>query len=224
MSHLTYLMDEICSGLEIYYTGRTGQQYLKTAFILCDDYTELISKLFLISDDQAWSDQKANGRFKTYHDVLKDVEKVIKTKYPTDLPAIQSIQSGMKTRRDRRNDFFHSTHLLDLSVTSRMCVEAFCALLEYGEYLFPHDWRPALAYARNMETLEVLLRLEQLSFSDPSVWPKVNRILAEWPRNVRNSCQKGVHLAVYPEDLHLRLCVTWGGTELRDKLMSFFLP
>jgi len=221
MSQLTYLMDEICAGVEIYYTGRTGQQYLKTAFILCDDYTELVSKLFLLDDKPTWSDQK-DGKFKNYHDVMLDVETVFSIKRPKYLLAIQTIQAGMKTRRDRRNDFFHSTHLLDLSVNQRMCVEAFCGLLDYGELLFPAEWRPALANARNLETLEVLLRLEMLSFSDPSIQPKVNKILADWPRNTNNPCRKGVHLAIYPEDLHLRLCVTCGGKALRDKLVSLF--
>lgn len=63
MGQLTYLMDEVCAGVEIYYTGRAGGQYLKTAFILCDDYTELTSKLFLLMDDANWPD-KEDGRFK----------------------------------------------------------------------------------------------------------------------------------------------------------------
>lgn len=29
---------------------------------------------------------------------------------------------------------------------------------------------------------------------------------------------KGVHVAIHPEDLHLRLCVIHGGQEFRDKL------
>ncbi len=220
---LIYLMDELCAGVEIYYTGRTGGQYLKTAFILCDDYTELVSKLFLLSDNPSWSDQNHNGRFKNYYEIMSEIQQVIKAKRPKDLPAIQDIHSSMKIRRDRRNDFFHSTHLLDLSVTHRICVEAFCGLLDYGELLFPAEWRSALVNARNLETLEVLLRLEMLSFSDPSIQPKVNKILADWPRNTNNPCKKGVHLAIYPEDLHLRLCITCGGKQLRDKLMSLFL-
>jgi hypothetical protein len=34
MSQLTYLIDEVCARAEIYFTGRQGGQYLKTAFIL----------------------------------------------------------------------------------------------------------------------------------------------------------------------------------------------
>lgn len=56
---LPYLIDEICAAVEIYFTGRAGGQYLRTAFILCDNYTELIAKLFLLSDDPKWSEEKA---------------------------------------------------------------------------------------------------------------------------------------------------------------------
>lgn len=56
MSQLTYLMREIGAGVEIFYSSRTGGQFLKTAFILCDNYTELASKLFLVEDDPKWAD------------------------------------------------------------------------------------------------------------------------------------------------------------------------
>jgi hypothetical protein len=56
MPPLPYLLDEICAGAEIYYTGRTGGQYLKTALVLCDDYSELVSKLFLRTNDSDWTD------------------------------------------------------------------------------------------------------------------------------------------------------------------------
>ena len=220
MSQLTYLMDEICAGVEIYYTGRTGQQYLKTAFILCDDYTELTSKLFLLTDDPVWSDQRSPGKFKNYHDIQTDVQNVFTAKRAADLARIKTIHDAMKVRRERRNDFFHSTSLLDLSVTQRMCVEAFCDLLDYGLLLLGADWTKELCVARNLETLEVMLRLEKKGFSDPSVTPKVNRILAKWPRNISNAAREGVHLTEYPEDLHLRLCVVCGGKTLKDKLAA----
>lgn len=56
MSQLTYLMREIGAGVEVFYSSRTGGQFWKTAFILCDNYTKLLSKLFLIEDDSNWSD------------------------------------------------------------------------------------------------------------------------------------------------------------------------
>lgn len=217
---LTYLMDEICSGAEIYFTGRTGGQYLKTTFILCDDYTELVSKLFLLLDDSGWTDKKNSNRFKNYHDVITEVNDVVSSKVPSALERITELQDSMQQRRKRRNDFFHSTSLLDLNVTQRNCVEAFCDLLEYGELLMGEEWRVALQAARNLETMAVILQLERLAFSDPSITTKVNQILCTWPRNTTKVKARGAHVAEYPEDLHLRLCVTCGGKGLRDKLLA----
>lgn len=211
-------MDEICAGVEIYYTGRTGGQYLKTAFILCDDYSELVSKLFLLLDNPRWTDQKANSRFKSYKDIMEEVKGVVTAKGAQHQARVRELQSAMERRRKRRNDFFHSTNLLDLSVTTRNCVESFCDLLEYGEILIGADWRTALDASRNLASYEIMLRLDRLAFSDPSIIQRVNQVLKDWPRNTRNSKRKGVHLTEYPEDLHLRLCVTCGGKELRDKL------
>jgi len=45
MAQLTYLIYEIGSGMEIYYSSRLGERYLKTAFILCDNYVELLSQI-----------------------------------------------------------------------------------------------------------------------------------------------------------------------------------
>jgi hypothetical protein len=217
---LPYLMDEICAGVEVYYTGRTGGQYLKTAFILCDDYSELVAKLLLLTDNPKWSDKKPSNNFKNYHDILQEVEGVVTAKLASQLPRIKDFHVVMKNRRKRRNDFFHSTSLLDLSVNPRNCVESFCDLLEYGEILLGADWRMALESCRNLATLEVMLQLEKLAFSDPSITPKVNKILKDWPRNSPMNKKKGIHVAEYPEDLHLRLCVTCGGKDLRDKLKA----
>ncbi len=221
MGQLTYLLDEICAGIEIYYTGRTGGQYLKTAFILCDDYNELTSKLFLLTDDRTWSDTKSKGRFKNYHDIQSDVKAVFRARRASELKLVERIHNDMATRRTRRNDFFHSTHLLDLSVTQRICVEAFCDLLDYGKLLFGENWTTELCSARNMETMSILLLLEKKSFGDPAITPKVNEILARWPRNTISAPpKKGVHVTSHPEDLHLRLCVVGGGQDLKEKLKT----
>jgi len=217
---LPYLVDEICAAVEIYFTGRTGGQYLRTAFILCDDYTELTAKLFLLADNAAWSDKKPNGRFKHYHDVLSDVEGVFSAKRPTELATAQGIHRNMNNRRRRRNDFFHSTHLLDLSTCQRAVVEAFCDLFAYGELLFPTDWQRQVDWSRNLDTMRILLLIEKASFSDPTIWTKAAAVFREWPRNKPNAARKGVHITEYPEDFHLRLCVTHGSNILRDKLKA----
>ncbi|MBM4447364.1 MAG: hypothetical protein FJ023_08490 [Chloroflexi bacterium] len=217
---LAYLMDEICAGVEIYYTGRTGGQYLKTAFILCDDYSELVSKFFLMTDDASWTDVNPGGRYKNYHAILLEVERIVSTKTPAQLSRVKELQEAMANRRERRNDFFHSTKLLDLSVQQRNCVEAFCDLLEYGEILLGNDWRDAIDANSNIATLEIMLKLERCACSDPSITPKMNKIFQAWPRNTPNNKKKGIHVTEYPEDQHLLLCVIWGGKDLRDKLKA----
>jgi hypothetical protein len=223
MNELPYLLDEICAGVEVYFTGRTGGQYLKTAFILCDDYSELTAKLFLLTDDKHWRDKNAGGGFKNYDNVQQDVRGVLAAKRPADLPRLTPLQANMQARRNRRNDFFHSTHLLDLNVTHRMCVEAFCDLFSFGELLLGADWQRCTAESRNLETLVILLLLEKKSFGNPSVWPKVDAIIKKWPRNIAHSARRGVHLTVHPEDMHLRLTVIHGHKELRDKLEALLL-
>ncbi len=221
---LPYLIDEICAAVEIYFTGRTGEQYLKTAFILCDDYTELTAKLFLLVDNPRWSDRKANGHFKNYHDVVSDVEGVFTAKRAAELAAAQSIHGNMKTRRQRRNDFFHSATLLDLSIARRGVVEAFCDLFAYGELLFPTDWQRHVDSSRNLDTMRILLLIEKTSFSDPTIWGKAAAIFRDCPRNKSKAARKGVHMTEYPEDFHLRLCVAYGSNILRDKLKALLPP
>ena len=88
----------------------------------------------------------------------------------------------MKERRTRRNDFFHSTHLLDLNVNKRGCVEAFCDLIEFGELLFGDDWRREIAANTKTDILCALFQLERMAFSDPTIEPKTNGLLESWPR------------------------------------------
>jgi hypothetical protein len=215
VSQLSHLADEICAGAEIYFTGRQGGQYSKTAFILCDDYTELASKLFLIEDDPNWSEE-ISGRFKGYRTILADVHG--RPALETVAAEIGDLQSEMKTRRNRRNRFFHSAELLDLNITARMGVEAYCDLFRYCELLFADKWQRATAGARNLETLIILFKLELAAFSNPDITGRCGKILESWPRNGMSGRRSGVHQAAYPEDLHLRLCVIFGSNQLRDRL------
>lgn len=215
-SKLTHLADEICAGAEIYFTGRTGGQYWKTAFILCDDYTELASKLFLLEHGGNWSEQRSGGGFKGYKQILKETEETMSNRAAA--AKVAALQRNMDERRARRNGFFHSAGLLDLNVSSRACVEAYCDLFGYCELLFEQAWATVVEGARNLATLIILFGLERAAFANPDVTQRASAILADWPRNKTNSRRKGVHMAEYPEDLHLRLCVTAGGKQLRNDL------
>jgi hypothetical protein len=227
MSKLPYLVAEINSALEIYLSGRTGQQYNRTAFILCDDGAELASKLFLLTDNPSWSDVKGNGRFKNFKDVTTEVRGTFVAKRAADVPTADQLLKRIEGRRERRNQFFHSTRLLDLNLHPRDCVEAFCDLLDYGRLLFPPDpavvgsgWDATVTPERNMETCEVLIRLDRKAYNDPSVGPKVNAILGNWPRNGPKPRKHGCEVAHHAEDMHLRLAIRNGGTALRDRLRS----
>lgn len=220
MSKLPYLVAEFNAALEVYLSGRTGQQYNRTAFILCDDSAELASKLFLLTDNKKWSDKGSGKPFKSFKDVTREVRAVFMAKRAGDHAAADNLLKRIEQRRNRRNEFFHSTNLLDLNFHARDCVEAFCDLLDYGELLFPADWDVAVAASGNMETCEALIRLDKKTYGDPAVGPKVNDVLAKWPRNGPKPKTKGCEVAHHAEDMHLRLAIRNGGNELRDKLQA----
>jgi hypothetical protein len=220
MSKLPYLVAEINAALEVYVSGRTGQQYNRAAFILCDDCTELASKLFLIRNTPNWSDTKANGHFKSFREVTKEVRRIFRTRRSNDYSSLDSLLNRIESRRERRNSFFHSTSLLDLNFHAHDCVYAFCDLLDYGKLLFPNDWDISVAATGNMATCEALIRLDNKANSEQSVAAKVNNILSKWPCHSPNAKKKGCEIAHHAEDMHLRLAIRNGGNELRDKLRA----
>lgn len=220
MSKLPYLVGEMNAALEVYLSGRTGQQFNRTAFILCDDAAELASKLFLLTDFPKWSDIKTDGRFKSFINVTSEVRGVFAVKRASDYPFLDNLLNRIQGRRDLRNKFFHSTSLLDLTLQSRDCVDSFCDLLKYGKLLFPADWDAEVAATGNMETCEALIRLDQKTYGDPSVGPKINEILSKWPRNGPKPQNKGCEVAHHGEDMHLRLAIRNGGKLLRDALRA----
>lgn len=222
MAQLTNLMSEIISGMEIFYSSRMGGRYTKIAFILCDDYVELLSKLWLGEKVKDWNDTKANGSFKSFSKILDEVSSCQKDRcHPDTHLRIVELTEQMKNRRKRRNDFFHSTHLLDLNVNKRGCVDAFCDLVKFGEFLFTDNWRQEVKASPKSEILCVLFQLESLAFVDPTIEPKINEILQTLPRREKERSsipKKGTQYAKHPEDLHFRLCLDWGGRELLDAL------
>jgi hypothetical protein len=224
MSKLPYLISEINAAMEVYLSGRTGQQYNRTAFILCDDAAELSSKLLLIVDNAHWSDTKANGHFKRFVEVTADVRAVFIAKRAAEYNVADAVIKRIEARRNRRNDFFHSTHLLDLNFHARDCVEAFVDLLDYGKLLFPNEWDTTVAATGNMETSEAILRVDKKTYTDPGVTPKLHTILKAQPRLGGPPSKRGCEVVHHPEDYHLRLCIRNGGKSLRDKLRALLAP
>jgi len=265
MSQLNYLMREIGAGVEIFYSSKSTGQFVKSAFVLCDNYTELLSKLFLIEDNPNWLDiygKKAKKleiarknievaykndtvpakddveiyiegtderSFRNYNTVIKEVQAVFQSKRSAEVSMVDNLHNRMKERHLLRNDFFHSAKLLQLSIDRSHCIEAFCDLLDYGELLFQEKWKNVLPEGRTLGTLEVLLRLEKKSYSNPSLISKVEKILKNCPqylplesKNI-SATKKGIQITEYPADLHFILSVIGGGQELRDKLAALLL-
>lgn len=218
MDKLRYLVAEVNAAIEVYLSGRTGQQYNRTAFILCDDCCELSNKLFLLVDDPQWSDTRAGGRFKNFRVITSEVQAVFRQKRQADVPAVDALLRNIEGRRDRRNKFFHSTDLLDLTIQSRDCVEAFCDMLDLAALLFPNDWATHVAAEANMETSEAVLRVDRKALYDPSVHARMNTILQSQERLGERASKRGCEIVHHPEDFHLRLAIRNGQKSLRDKL------
>jgi hypothetical protein len=218
MSKLPYLVNEINAAMEIYISGRTGQQYNRTVFILVDDAAELAIKLFLLTDLPTWSDTKAAGKFKSFWNITAECRAVFAAKRATELDAARKFLERIEGRRTRRNEFFHSTSLLDLNLHPRDCVDAVVDLLDFGKLLFPVSWDVAVAASGNMETSETLFRLDKKAYADPAVAGRLNTVLNNWPRNSSTATKKGCEVAHHAEDLHLRLAIRNGGKALRERL------
>ena len=218
------LMNEINAGVEIFFTGRAGQVYLNSSFILCDDYTELLSKLFLIDDNALWSSQKTKGGFKNYHDVITDVQTVVSRNQPAKLPDVVALHGAMKLRRKRRNEFFHSTNLLDLNVRQNVCVDAFCDLMSYGKILFPATWEQTVGQASNLDTLHILLQLEKCAASDPAMKHRYDGVLSRYGRTVPKPSKDLGYNIVVGDDFFFRLTVLHGGGNLKAELRALLPP
>jgi hypothetical protein len=211
MTKLRHLVAEVDAALDIYLAGRTGQQFNKAAFILADDCCELASKLYLITRNPAWSDARANGSFKSFKNVTAEVRSACS--------ASADILARIEARRDRRNGFFHSAHLLDLTLQPRDVKDALSDLLEYGALLFGAEWEEEVKGQGNLETAAVIIRLDCKAHADPSIGPKVANIFAKRKRTEAQKT-KGCEVTHHPDDHHLRLAVRNGGKELRDILQA----
>jgi hypothetical protein len=217
MTKLRHLVAEVDAALDIYLAGRTGQQFNKVAFILADDCCELASKLYLITQNPAWDDDKrldktaGKPRWKTFKEVTAEVRAAC--------PGTADVLARIEARRERRNGFFHSAHLLDLTLQPRDVKDALSDLLDYGKLLFGDEWDEEVKGQGNLETAAVIVRLDCKSHADPSISPKVASILAKRKRT-ESQKSKGCEVTHHPDDHHLRLAVRNGGKELRDALLA----
>lgn len=217
MTKLRHLVAEVDAALDIYLAGRTGHQFNKAAFILADDCCELASKLFLINTNPAWDDDKrtdkTKGRpqWKNFKDVTGEVRAA--------LPATDDVLTRIEARRERRNGFFHSAHLLDLTLQPRDVKDALSDLLTYGSLLFGAEWEKEVKAQGNLETAAVIVQLDCRAHADPRIGPKVASVFANRKRT-QSPQTKGCEVASHPDDHYLRLAVRNGGKELRDILQA----
>lgn len=211
VSKLRHLVGEVEAAFDIHLAGRSTEQFNRTVFILVDDAVELAAKLYLIERDPDWSERRSNGRFKNFGNVIEEVRAAI------DDEKVTTLLVRAEGRRRRRNEFFHSTHLLDLTIPSQEINLALVDLFDLGSALFP-DWGAEVEAAGNLETADVLVRLDCRARSDPSLTPRVMAIFAGHRRASGKARARGCEVVFHPEDHHLRLAVRNGGKVLRDTL------
>ena len=216
---LRYLLREIAFGMEIYYRGRSTAASFKSAFILCDDYTELVTKLYLLENDPQWK-----GGYGNYEPILKEAAKAL-AKHP-DIARVKRLQGEMVGRRKWRNNFFHSTDLLELTLGREDCVNAYLDLCEYGRLLFWKDdaWERTASGVPNFETLHLLLRVERQGFTRIQVRDRLETLLRDFPQNSSKHPKKGSHVVYYPNDDHLITTVVYADEGFRASLKSLLDP
>lgn len=199
--------------LEIHIAARSDTRYNRTVYILADDCAELASKLFLVRKNPAWSDRGANGRFKSFRAVTQEVRTV--------LPDAADLLERIEERRDRRNGFFHSANLLDLTLNTNRVNHALVDLLDYCNLLFGPDWAAEAAATAALETAATLIRLDYAARSYPALQSRVRDVLAATPRHgMPTRAVKGCAIVVYPEDQQVAIAVRMGGRTLRDQLLA----
>jgi hypothetical protein len=135
------------------------------------------------------------------------------------LPAATKVQR-IEERRIRRNGFFHSEDLLDLTLHNHAVNEALADVLDYGALLFGKDWDDEIASTGNMETSIALLRLDCRARSDQSIGSKTGKVLKSEPRKGEKPTKNGCQVTHWPDDHHLILTLRNGGKDLRDRLRA----
>ncbi len=213
MTKLRHLVGEVEAAFDIHLAGRSTEQFNRTVFILVDDAVELAAKLYLIERNAAWSDVKGDGRFKNFGNVIGEVRTA------TGHASVDALLTRAETRRQRRNGFFHSTHLLDLTIPSHEVNLALADLFDLGAALFP-GWGTEVEAAGNLETAEALVRFDCRARADPSLTPQVMGVFERHKRASGKARARGCEVVFHPEDHHLRLAVRNGGKGLRDTLRA----
>jgi hypothetical protein len=171
MSREKDLIDLIRTANEVYLINPSSN--VRTAYILIDDLCELIMKSFLQSTNKKWSPNHANGYFKGF----KDISKEIKVKKPKDI-RLENILTNIDNRRTNRNQFFHNHKMTGLTVNADNCLEAFCDLYDLLDILFPDAVKnnKTATYEAQTATIRVLKDCA----SDDDKQKKFNILMKNW--------------------------------------------
>lgn len=212
MSKLRALVEEVDAALEIHVAGRSESRFNRTTFILVDDCVELASKLFLLMNGGVTQDGSKERRL-GFHDAVKGAAKArSETAFFVD---------RFTERHERRNGFFHSTGLLDLTLKKHTVDEALVDLCDYCGLLFGDQWRAEVRAMVSMETAETLVRLDWAARGNAHLRARIIEVLKAAPRRTKPSqSKKGCETVTHPSDQHLIMAVRLGGADLRDKLLS----
>ena len=130
MSQLTYLMREIGAGVEIFYSSKTTGQFIKSAFVLCDNYTELLSKLFLIENVPNWSDTDET-ELRKFEDVKTRVDTAIQSGTYPNIDDLKKLIRGAGRDRFKNyhrvlqdvHDFFNNQRITEVSIVENLHTE-----------------------------------------------------------------------------------------------------
>ncbi len=212
MTKLRALVEEVDAALEIHLSGRSSTRFNRTVFILIDDCAELASKLYLVRRDANWSDLNKSDRPKAFRTVTADVKAA--------LPAATKLLQRIEDRRERRNGFFHSTGLLDLTLHNNSVNEALADICDFGALLFGKEWQEEVASTGNMETSLALLQIDCRSRADPAITACASKVLKAEPRMGEKPKKTGCQVTHWPDDHHLILTLRNGGKALRDRLQA----
>lgn len=130
MGQVTELAREIVAATEIFFLGKSEQQYNNATFILCDDYAEIASKLFLIQDNPRWSGADV-GKMNDYNEARKKVRQAAQRKETADQAWLDIFDRGEP--RDAMKQFhtvlgdvenvFNQKRIPDLPLFTRLATE-----------------------------------------------------------------------------------------------------
>ena len=104
------MIEDINAGAEAFFSSHADAPNYKMAFILCDDYTELATKLYLKNTNPNWSDSH-DKEAKKFMEAQKRVADAVKTKKKPSLKDIEIItKSKGKERFKSYRDVMGEVH------------------------------------------------------------------------------------------------------------------